>query len=107
MTPETLAILTNPEVVAVDQDKKGIQGRRVAKEGPLEVWAKPMSDGSVAVGLFNRGESTNPIILSFKDVGLRGSAKIRDLWQHKDLGSFTGSFTVDVPRHGAALIKVQ
>jgi len=61
----------------------------------------------MAVGLFNRGESTNPITLSFKDIGLPGSVKIRDLWQHKDLGSFSGSYTEEVPRHGAILVKVQ
>ncbi len=57
MTPETLAILTNKEVIAVDQDPRGIEGRRIAEEGPLEVWAKPLAHGSVAVALFNRGES--------------------------------------------------
>jgi alpha-galactosidase len=107
MTPETLNMLTNKEVIAVDQDVKGAQGRRVAQEGPLEVWAKPLADGSIAVGLFNRGESTNPITLSFKDIGLQGSAKLRDLWQHKDLGSFSGNYTEEVPRHGAVLIKAQ
>jgi alpha-galactosidase len=107
MTPETLNMLTNKEVIAVDQDAKGMQGRRVAQEGPLEVWAKPLADGSIAVGLFNRGESTNPITLSFKDIGLQGSAKLRDLWQHKDLGSFSGNYTEEVPRHGAVLIKAQ
>jgi alpha-galactosidase len=107
MTPETLNMLTNKEVIAVDQDAKGTQGRRVAQEGPLEVWAKPLADGSIAVGLFNRGESTNPITVSFKDIGLQGSAKLRDLWQHKDLGSFSGSYTEEIPRHGAVLVRVQ
>jgi alpha-galactosidase len=107
MNQETLDILTNKDVIAVDQDAKGVQGRRVAQEGPLEVWAKPLADGSIAVGLFNRGESTNPVTLNFKDVGARSSVRLRDLWQHKDLGSFTGSYTSDVPRHGAILLKVQ
>ena len=61
----------------------------------------------MAVGLFNRGESANPVELSFKDIGKKGSLKIRDLWSHKDIGSFNGSFKVDVPRHGVALIRVQ
>jgi alpha-galactosidase len=107
MTPETLSILTNKEVVAVDQDVKGAQGHRVFQEGPLEVWAKPLADGSMAVGLFNRGESVNPITLSFSNIGVRGSAKLRDLWQHKDLGSFSGSYTEQVPRHGAILLRIQ
>ena len=106
MTPETLSILTNREVVAVDQDIKGVQGRRIAEEGPLEVWAKPLADGSVAVGLFNRGESVTTITLSVKDIGVQGAAKVRDLWQSKDLGSFSGSYSADVPRHGAILLRV-
>jgi len=107
MTPETLGILTNKEVIAVDQDAKGEQGRRVAQEGPLEVWAKKLADGSVAVGLFNRGESANPVTVSFKDIGVQASATVHDLWKHKDLGSFNGSYTEEVPRHGVVLIRVK
>jgi alpha-galactosidase len=106
MTPETLSILTNKEVVGVDQDAKGVQGHRVAQEGPLEVWMKPLGDGSIAVGLFNRGESENPVTVNFKDIGLGNSAKVRDLWKHQDLGSFDHSYTTDVPRHGAVLIRI-
>jgi alpha-galactosidase len=107
MTPETLEILTNKDVIAVDQDAKGIQGHRVSQEGPLEVWAKPLADGGIAVGLFNRGESVNPVTVTLKDIGVKRPAKIRDLWSHKDLGSFSANYTADVPRHGAVLIKVQ
>ncbi len=107
MTPQTLDLLTNKEVIAVDQDRKGVQGRRVAQEGPLEVWAKPLADGAMAVGLFNRGESTNPVTVSFQNLGLGGSAMVRDLWSHKDLGSFNASYTAEVPRHGAVLVKVR
>ena len=77
------------------------------QESPLEVWAKPVADGGIAVGLFNRGESTNPVTVSFKDIGRQGSAKVRDLWSHKDLGSFTSGYIAEVPRHGAVLVKVQ
>jgi alpha-galactosidase len=107
MTPETLEILTNKEVVAVDQDSKGVQGRRVSQEGPLEVWAKPLADGSVAVGLFNRGESINPMTVNFKDLGVNSGAQVRDLWRHQDLGSQNGSYTTDVPRHGAVLLRIK
>lgn len=106
MSPADLVILTNKEVIAVDQDPKGVQGRRVAEEGPLEVWAKPLADGSYAVGLFNRGESPNPVTLELKDIGIHGSAKIRDLWAHRDLGSFTGTYTATVPRHGVVMLKL-
>jgi alpha-galactosidase len=107
MTPETLDLLTNQEVIAVDQDRKGVQGRRVAQEGPLELWSKPLADGAIAVGLFNRGESGNPVTINFQDLGLQGSATVRDLWSHKNLGSFKASYTAEVPRHGAVLLKVR
>jgi alpha-galactosidase len=107
MSAADLAILTNKEVIAVDQDAKGVQGHRVAQQGPLEVWAKPLADGSYAVGLFNRSESPAPLTLELKDIGISGSAQIRDLWAHRDLGSFTGSYSVTVAKHGAAMLKVK
>jgi len=107
MSPETLAILTNSEVVGLDQDSAGIQGRRVAQEGPLEVWVKPLADGSKAVGLFNRGESIMPVTAYFQDVGAGESADVRDLWARKDLGVFKGQFTTQVPKHGVVLVKIK
>jgi alpha-galactosidase len=107
MTPDTLAILTNPEVIAVDQDALGIQGHRVAQEGQLEVWVKLLADGSKAVGLFNRGESVMPVTAHFRDVGVGDTASVRDLWEKRDLGVFNSSFTAQVPTHGVVLLKVK
>ena len=107
MTPDTLAILTNSEVVAVDQDPKGVQGHRVWQEGPYEVWMKPLADGGKAVGLFNRGEDAATIKVNFSDIEVSGSATVRDLWAKKDLGSFEGNYSTQVPKHGVALIKVK
>ena len=107
MTPDTLAILTNPEVIAVDQDALGIQGHRVAQEGQLEVWVKLLADGSKAVGLFNRGESVMPVTAYFRDVGVGDTASVRDLWEKRDLGVFNSSFTAQVPTHGVVLLKVK
>ncbi len=107
MTTDTLEILTNPEVIAVDQDRLGVQGHRVWQEGPLEVWMKPLADGSTAVGLFNRGRSELAISVMFPAVGAGHSARVRDLWTRKDLGAFAEKYTANVPRHGAALIKVK
>jgi alpha-galactosidase len=106
MTPETKEMLTNNEIIAVDQDPKGIQGHRIWDEGPLEIWAKPMADGSVATGLFNRGESELKITLDLKNLGIDGQAKLRDLWLHKDVGVAEGSYTATVPKHGVMLLKV-
>jgi alpha-galactosidase len=107
MTSATLAILTNPEVIAVDQDPLGIQGHRVAQEGPLEVWMKRLADGSKAVGLFNRAERVMPVTAYFRDVSAGETASVRDLWEKKDLGVFKSSFTAEVPRHGVVMIKVR
>jgi alpha-galactosidase len=107
MTKETLAILSNPEVIAVDQDPLGVQGHRVWQEGPLETWMKPLADGSKAVGLFNRSESGLPISVRFAAIGVGHSARVRDLWAGKDLGTMAEKYTAQVPRHGAALIKVK
>ena len=106
MSPETKELLTNSEVLAVDQDKKGVQGHRVWQEGPLEIWVKPLADGSQAVGLFNRGESATKMTLDFKSIGAPASAKLRDLLDHKDLGTMQNSYSADVPTHGVALVKL-
>ena len=107
MTPETLAILTNRDVIAVDQDRLGVQGHRVWQEGPLEIWMRPLADGSKAIGLFNRGEDAAQLSVRFKDVGLGGSVTVRDLWSHKDLGVVQESYSASVPRHGVALIRAK
>jgi alpha-galactosidase len=106
MSPETKELLTNSEVLAVDQDKKGVQGHRVWQEGPLEIWVKLLADGSQAVGLFNRSESATKMTLDFKSIGAPASAKLRDLLDHKDLGTMQNSYSADVPTHGVALVKL-
>ena len=106
MSPETLAILTNREVIAVDQDKAGIQGHRAWQEGPVEIWMKPLADHSIAVGLFNRDEQKMTITLHFRDIGVNGSVELRDLWAHRDLGSFKDSYTTEVQRHGVVMLRV-
>lgn len=106
MTPETRSILTNPEVIAVDQDLAGIQGHRVSQLGPLEVWMKALADGSKAVGLFNKEQGYIPVTVSFRDIGLGGSGCVRDLWARKDLGRFNDSFTAEVPQRGALMVRV-
>lgn len=106
MSSETRAILTNREVIAINQDRAGIQGHRVWQEGPMEIWMKPLADGSKAVGLFNREEGEMTMTLNFKEIGVTGPARLRDLWAHKDLGTFTDSFTTRVPQHGVLMLKV-
>jgi alpha-galactosidase len=99
--------LSNPEVIAVDQDATGVQGRRIAEEGPLDIWTKPLTDGRKAVGLFNRGEDAATVTVYFKDIRVGESAAVRDLWARKDLGTFKDSFTTTVPMHGVVMIRIK
>lgn len=77
----------------------------MSAEGPLEVWAKPLADGSVAVGLFSRA-GAHPVKVNFKDLRFSGPAHVRDLWLHKDLGILDGGYAAHVPQHGAVLVRV-
>jgi alpha-galactosidase len=108
MTPEIKEILTNPEVIAVNQDALGMQGRRVRKSGDSDVWARQLKDGSRAVVLFNRGAAEAEISVSWEELGYPAhlSAGVRDLWLKKDLGKFTGTFSAKVASHGVVMVKV-
>jgi len=107
MSQETTDLLTNPEVIAIDQDPLGRQGRRASRDGSVEVWARPLAGGRVAAGLFNRGGGPAPVTARFADLGLGGRVRVRDAWARKDLGAFTDRFTVSVPSHGVALVVLQ
>lgn len=102
----TLGLLTNDEVLAVNQDPLGKQASRISKNGELEVWGRELEDGSKAVGLFNRGEKPSTVIVHWDELGISGNKAVRDLWRQKDLGIFEGSFSLTIPRHGAALVKI-
>ena len=107
MSDETKNILLNREVIAVDQDALGRAGDRVWQEGPLEVWAKPLSGGEVAVGLVNQLTSPTHVTVKLADVGINGEAQARDLWEHRDLGVVKGSYTAVVPGHGVVMLRLQ
>jgi alpha-galactosidase len=104
--PAILEILTNKEAIAVDQDKLGKQGVRVAKNGDLEVWARPLADGGHAVGLFNRGAAAAQVTAKWSDIGVKGTHKVRDLWAHADRGKVKDEYTAEVPSHGVVMIKI-
>jgi alpha-galactosidase len=105
MDETTKSILINKEVIAVDQDRLGIQGIRI---GPPQIWMKPLSDGSKAVALFNFvvDDEAEPLTLRFEDVGFSGPVRVRDLWAHKELGVLRDSYTVTVPQGGVVMLRV-
>jgi alpha-galactosidase len=109
MRPEIRDILTNKEVIAVDQDPLGSEGKRVKKNGDLEVWSKQMKDGSRTVILFNRASGDHEISVNWEDLGYPNhlEAAVRDLWQKKDLGRFTGKFSASVVSHGVVMVTVR
>jgi alpha-galactosidase len=106
LDPFTLGLLSNDEVLEVDQDPLGKPGRRISAAGDLEVWGRELVDGSRAVGLFNRGEVPAEVAARWADLGLPGRCRVRDLWRQKDLGTFSRQYAVPVPRHGVVLIRV-
>ena len=108
MDAATRAILTNADVIAVDQDSLGVQGRRVAASNGGEVWMRPLSDGGRAVILLNRGQATRRINVQWSDLGYPAELTlgVRDLWQHAEMGVFKGAYAVDVPPQAAIMIRL-
>lgn len=119
----TLSLLSNDEVLSVDQDPLGKQASRIFNENGKQIWSKDMFDGSKAVGLFytgvdnkakdpvdyfnwNRIPTQEKITLTSSELGITGKFKVRDLWRQKDLGTFKDKFTTEVPYHGVELVKV-
>jgi alpha-galactosidase len=100
----TESLITNDEVLAIDQDPLALGAKRVSQAGGSEVWVKPMKDGSKAIGLFNRGDAPDTAALDWTAAGLAGSQRLRDVWQHGDLGMFQGTFSSPVPAHGVVLV---
>jgi hypothetical protein len=105
MSQETLTILLNKEVIDIDQDKLGKQGIRISKQGGKEIWVRELANRrSRAVVLFNTNDQPTLITVNWTQVGLSGRVKVRDLWLHKDLGTFQFSFSSTVPPHGVTMI---
>jgi len=113
LDPDSLEVLSAPEVIAVDQDVLGVQGVRVSPPQPqgVECWARPVHDGGIALLLLNRAPlATASVTCTLAQVGVikpgEGVA-VRDLWARKDLGVFMSNFTaVNVPPHGSMLVKL-
>ena len=104
----TISLITNDEVLALNQDALGKQATVVSKHGEAGVMAKLLEDGSVAAGLFNLGDSgTQKVVVSWSDLGLQGKYLVRDLWRKKDIGIFENEFAADVNQHGVVLVSLR
>lgn len=103
-SPEMLAILTNPRVIAIDQDARGVQGKAVRKQGTSEVWTKPLADGGVALALFNRSDAPVTMPVSLEGTGLAKVGKVENLWSGESSTSLPAS--VEVPAHGTVAFRM-
>jgi alpha-galactosidase len=103
--PWTLSLLTNDEVLAVDQDALGSPARRATQTNGTEIWIKGLQDGSQAIGLFNRTAAATEVGFDWADAGLGGKQTLRDLWAHRDLGTFEAKYSAQVPAHGVVLLR--
>ncbi len=99
----TTALLTNEEVMAVNQDPSGTHGKRIAQQGSTEVWTRDLSGGRKAVALFNRGTQDATVSASFSQLGMTGTPTVRDLWHRSDVTGITNSLSVTVPYSGALM----
>jgi alpha-galactosidase len=104
----TREILLNKDVIAIDQDSLGVQGTIVSDNPPdLQVWVKPLADGSRAVLLFNRASVPSPVTADWRSVGLKSKqARVRDLWAHRDSSAVVDRYTATVPSHGVVMLRV-
>lgn len=102
----TLDLLTNDEVLAVNQDSLGKQASRVSSKNGLEVWVKTLADKTKAVALFNRSPIARVVNADFRACKIQPNQPVRDLWKQKDLGQFESKYSVKVPSHGAVLVKI-
>ena len=106
-TPETMKILGNKEVIAVDQDPLGVQGAPISTEGGRNVFVKPLANGDRAVVLFNESDSPQRITTSASAIGLPSAPayRVRDLWTHTDRET-AGAITAMVPAHGTVMLRL-
>ncbi len=120
LDPFTLNLLTNDEVIEIDQDPLGKPARLVSDENGVQIWVKPLEDGSLAVGLFNTDnfgntpeslfrwgdEKSTKYSFDFEKIGLKGNWNLRNVWRQKDLGEFSGSFKTEIPHHGVVMLRI-
>jgi hypothetical protein len=107
MSKETIEILTNTEVIALNQDKGFSQAVRTLKEGDIEVWVKRLGAGDQkALAILNRGDETKTFKLDLAKLGINGHYKLRDLWQHKELGKKDSNKEFAIPKHGIVVLKL-
>jgi alpha-galactosidase len=108
MTPEVKAILTNKDVVAIDQDRLGREGTRIYSEGEVDVWSRHLAGGAMAIAVVNAGServSTHPFHLDLAKLGLHGAQQATDLWTGKAM-QLTANMPIEIPSHDILLVRI-
>jgi alpha-galactosidase len=109
----TLSLLTNDEMIEINQDPLGISAHTIAKKrswfskSMWRIYARPLEDGSHAVGLFNLGDKSSLITVKWSALKIQGKKIVRDLWRQQDMGIYESDFTADVPPHGVVAVKIK
>ena len=106
MTPETIALAHEHEVIAIDQDRGGPSGRSHQRLWPHRSWGRKLADGSMAVGIFNRNDAPAEGVVRFEDLGLKGKVHVHDVWAAKDFGELEHEYRVQIPAHGVVLLRI-
>jgi len=104
LDPADLALLTNAEVIAIDQS--GHVATPLSVQGSRQVWRAANADGSITVALFNVGDQPDTVAVSWRELGLSRAAQVRDVWSHRDLGTFDGAYQVALASHASQLVRV-
>jgi alpha-galactosidase len=103
----TLNVLCNAEVIDVNQDPLGKQAKPIVLDDETILLAKPMEDGSLAVGLFNLLEQPREMTATWEQLGIKGKYRVRDVWRQRDLGEVDGAYSVEVGRHGVVFVRLR
>jgi alpha-galactosidase len=109
LSPDVLAVLTNREIIAIDQDPLGKQAERIYAKGPVEIWSRPLGDGSIALAVFNFGEDETFLrgfSLHLEEVGASSGWSARDLWAGKDLGPIDNAYKFTLRRHASLVLRL-
>ncbi len=107
MSPEVIEVLTNKEVIAIDQDPLGKQGRRIVDEGSHEIWVKELKEGEMAICFFNRGRKVWNLQPDWATLGVQPQSKLRDLWKHEDVGSAKDVISLVIPAHDVVVFRIK
>ena len=103
----TLNLLTNNEVIAINQDALGMQAQQLIKNDSCQVWVKELSDGSRAIGIFNISDNYRDININWNEIGLKDVKQVRDIWRQQNFAVIKNNYATAIPPHGVKLLRIK